>query len=385
MCVLIKYSVAWMGAACRRRGAIVLVDSIDNHRAFNRRDLSNEHYGAMDAIIVQTQKHAAWLAEQGHTALVVPHPHGNLGSWSVASHVRPTIRGVGFVASDAKNMPTQSDLRMIVRACCRVNATLYVVSTGGAAFRFKQQNCSEEDLMAAAEDRHLTDEGRSLCEASRPRHNSGTSHPGRATALRVGASVGPMAPSFEREALAQLTDDTGQRKHYESARLLELIDVGVLWRPGRQQGNSLAIHNRPPTRMHWWWSHAIPVIGYPMEAYLDAGRRVGYPESLLNLTTSEEIEGALRRVAQPQERACLQAPSRQGAMLSSPLYSSSELLVAICALAERCGALDEPRPEELRQPVGHWARRMATRYRARGGQHADAKGGASTDESYQQV
>ena len=370
MCVLIKYSVAWMGAACRRRGAIVLVDSIDNHRAFNRRDLGNEHYGAMDAIIVQTQKHAAWLAEQGHTALVVPHPHGNLGAWSVASHVRPTIRGVGFVASDAKNMPTQSDLRMIVRACCRFNATLYIVGTGGAAFRFKQQNCTEEDLMAAAENRHWAEEGRSPCAASGPHGNQ---HPGRATAVRFGTSGGPLMSNFGAEALAQLRDETGQRKYYESTRLLELIDVGVLWRPGRQQGSAFAIRNRPPTRMHWWWSHGIPVIGYPMEAYLDAGRRVSYPESLLNLTTSEEIEEALRRIAQPQERACLQAPSLQGAMLSSPLYSSSELLVAICALAERCGALDEPRPEELRQPVGQWARRIATRHRARGaGQRADA-------------
>ena len=44
-----------MGAACRRRGAIVLVDSIDNYRAFKRGTLTNEHYAAMDAILVQTR------------------------------------------------------------------------------------------------------------------------------------------------------------------------------------------------------------------------------------------------------------------------------------------------------------------------------------------
>ena len=33
-------------------------------------------------------------------------------------------------------------------------------------------------------------------------------------------------------------------------------------------GGPLAVQNRPPTRMHWWWSHAIPVIGYPTEVQL---------------------------------------------------------------------------------------------------------------------
>ena len=58
-CVIIKYSVAWVGAACRRRGALVLVDSIDNHRAYSQATLNNEHYAAMDAVIVQTEAHAA--------------------------------------------------------------------------------------------------------------------------------------------------------------------------------------------------------------------------------------------------------------------------------------------------------------------------------------
>ena len=122
-CVILKYSVAWVGAACRRRGAIVLVDNIDNYRAFKRGTLSNEHYAAMDAILVQTRTprahprpdpnpcpipntnvnlntnssaspnrpgaHASLLASWGHTAVVVPHSHGNLQHWSVARGVRP--------------------------------------------------------------------------------------------------------------------------------------------------------------------------------------------------------------------------------------------------------------------------------------------------------
>ena len=132
-CVILKYSVAWVGAACRRRGAIVLVDSIDNYRAFKRGTLVNEHYAAMDAILVQTRTprahprpdpnpcpnpntntnanpsqnpnpsenpnpdpnpsrpgaHASLLASWGHSAVVVPHSHGNLQHWSVARGVRP--------------------------------------------------------------------------------------------------------------------------------------------------------------------------------------------------------------------------------------------------------------------------------------------------------
>ena len=110
-CIILKYSVAWVGAACRRRGALVLVDSIDNYRAFKRTTLTNEHYGAMDAILVQTRTpqeaptpdqqtsrataahtpqrsrqdcyshahaspwagaHASLLASWGHTAVVLP-------------------------------------------------------------------------------------------------------------------------------------------------------------------------------------------------------------------------------------------------------------------------------------------------------------------------
>lgn len=123
VCIVLKYSVAWVGAACRRRGAVVLVDSIDNYRAFKRGTLTNEHWAAMDAILVQTRAHASLLASWGHTAVVLPHSHGNLRQWSVASGVRPSIRGVGFVvsASPASNRCCDAE-------CCAL--TSCVGSTG---------------------------------------------------------------------------------------------------------------------------------------------------------------------------------------------------------------------------------------------------------------
>ena len=241
-------------------------------------------------------------------------------------------------------MPSSNDMQHIVRACCRVNATLYVLGTNRGSWGFKESNCSrthlaDDQAIRTDKDAH---EPLALCNFT-PSARQAT-----------GASLGHLVP---------LQDETGQRRHYESARLLELIDVGILWRPGNQKGSATAVLNRPPTRMHWWWSHGIPVIGYPMEAYLDAGRRVGYPLELLNLTKSRHIEEALRRLAPPEERSCLQARARRGAALSSPSYSAIELLATICAVAERCGATIEA--GRLLQPSSHWARRLSTRHAAR--------------------
>ena len=99
----------------------------------------------------------------------------------------------------------------------------------------------------------------------------------------------------------------------------------------------MAIHNRPPTRMHWWFSHGIPVIGYPMAAYLDAARRVGYPIELLNLTSADHIERALLRIASQETRGCLRQAAAHGALVSSPWYSAVQLLAAVCTVAKRCG------------------------------------------------
>ena len=323
-CVIIKYSVAWVGAACRRRGALVLVDSIDNHRAYSQATLNNEHYAAMDAVIVQTEAHAAMLASWGHLAVVLPHPHGNLGEWGVAGEVRPQLRGVGFVAADQRNMPTREDMNIILRACCRANVTLYHVSsrTSGLGIKpYTNHNCSE---------------------VIRPDVIKGTgeSFPASATcAMRQGENRAP--PSFAATLSSvdtlQIRDPTGQRRYYDSTQLLSLVDVGLVWRPGHQQGGNIAISNRPPTRLHWWWSHGIPAIGYPMNAYVDAAKRADYPNWLLNLTSAEHIEGALRSLRPPEERSCLQRIARRGAHLSSPWYSSIELLAAICAIGERCG------------------------------------------------
>lgn len=347
-CIIIKYSVAWVGAACRRRGALVFVDSIDNSRAFSQATLRNEHYMAMDAIIVQTEVHAAMVASWGHVAVVLPHPHGNLGAWSVAESVRPRLRGVGFVVADSKNMPTREDVRRMQRATCRANVTFYVVSShtkGGLSISpYMHPNCTDGAWHGP--------------DFSRP---SGGANPSGTCDARHGGGGGGAHRLSSRawtfgSDLESLRDPTHQRRYYESAQLLELIDVGLVWKPGHQQGGRIAQHNRPPTRMHWWWSHGIPVIGSPMAAYVDAARRAHYPEELLNLTTADHIEAALHRLAAADERQCLQRAARHGAHLSSPWYAALELLAAICAVGERCGQplhIANPPPQTMPLSDGH--------------------------------
>ena len=342
-CVILKYPVAWIGAACRRRGAVVVGDAIDNHRAFSRATFGNEHYAAMDAMMVQTEWHAAEVASWGYHAIVLPHAHGNLDSWSVATTTRRRLRGVGFVVSDLKNMPTRDDMRAILRACCHVNTTLYVINSAADGLRIHPyaHNCTDTEWFsenasgtAEASRRQAADgvassapQSPHLAKACQLARSAASHGHGGEDRLSAGAAVGVDA----------VVDSTRQRRYYESEALLRLVDVGLVWRPGKQQGGPVAIHNRPPTRMHWWFSHAIPVVGYPMGAYLDAARRVGYPLELLNVTSALRLEHALLSLAPPEARACLRQTASHGARVSSPWHSGFQLLASLCTLAKRCG------------------------------------------------
>ena len=340
-CIIIKYSVAWVGTACRRRGALVLVDSIDNHRAYSAATLNNEHYRAMDAIIVQTEEHAKMVADWGHVAVVLPHPHGNLGAWSVANTVRRRVRNIGFVAQDNKNMPTREDLRGIIRACCRANVTIYLVSSKAEGLQIHPMNRHHNCTTYAVEEANSDFIG---LRAPAPV----ASMPGLACSSNFDGQFMPLMNDSFPPSDHELRDPTRQRRHYESSKLIDMIDLGLVWRPGNQQGGKIAVDNRPPTRLHWWWSHGIPTIGYPMPAYLDSARRIGYPQELLNLTTTWDVERAILQLASSADRSCLQRAAVHGACLSSPWYTSLELVAAVCALADRCGMPLQPSTNTLR-------------------------------------
>ena len=101
-----------------------------------------------------------------------------------------------------------------------------------------------------------------------------------------------------------------------------------------------------------------------MEAYLDAARRSGYPEELVNLTTAGDIERALVRIAPSERRRCLQETSLHGAHLTSPWYSAQELLAGICELATRCHVRLPLSQHRIGQSAARWA---ASDHRGAGG------------------
>ena len=101
-CIVVKYAAAWAADVCRRHGAITLLDGVDNYRVADPRLLHTREYGVWDVIAVQTRVHAEMLAgpEFNRTAVVLPHPHGNLGGWGVATGVHRHVHGIGFVYQD---------------------------------------------------------------------------------------------------------------------------------------------------------------------------------------------------------------------------------------------------------------------------------------------
>jgi hypothetical protein len=127
-----------------------------------------------------------------------------------------------------------------------------------------------------------------------------------------------------------------QMPFYESPDgALNQIDVALLWAPTERvaKDGELAVHNRPPTRMHWWYSHGHPVLADGrMEAYKDAGQRVGYPPTLLNVSSASTLSKALCSIADKGTRTKLQALSTFGGSMSSPVVAGESLLVALCTL-----------------------------------------------------
>jgi hypothetical protein len=174
----------------------------------------------------------------------------------VAASTRERLRGVGFVMSDAKNMPTRDDMRSIVRGCCRANTTLYVINSAADGMRIQpyHHNCSNtewfsENASASAAALHR----RGGARAARPRAiDAPMPHPPAeleplalpiACHLRAKPSAVPSSgavASARAVATAAATiaagvanpdDPTRQRRFYESEALLRLIDVRLVRSP----------------------------------------------------------------------------------------------------------------------------------------------------------
>ena len=341
-CVLIKYHSGLVAKICKNLGAVVLLDCIDNHRCFSAGQAGElkAHY---NAVIVQTRVHAEWLAARGVRALVQPHPHGDHKRRRVAHPMRNRLLSVGLVFGDAKNLPDRSGFEAICSACARVNATLYLIdSPSSTMLKPPRLGCKPAMIIPSASPLRCTHGDASPRDQVLGVSDDGTplTRPDErcSEVLAGNRSATEHAGAFHYRG--NLTDVTGQHRFYDSAvnhRLKDLIDVGLLWPPGGRRDSSMAVANRPGTRMHWWWAQSIPVIAYPMPAYTEASQRINYPPSLVDLTTQADIERALCTIASRRSRTCLQRAVVRGAFLTSPLHAALELLTTVCVAADAAG------------------------------------------------
>jgi hypothetical protein len=71
-----------------------------------------------------------------------------------------------------------------------------------------------------------------------------------------------------------------------------------------------------------------------MNAYIDAGRHLGYPDELLHVDSPAALDDALCSVARPEVRNKLQRLAKYGGSHASPTLSANTLLTQACALVD---------------------------------------------------
>lgn len=115
--------------------------------------------------------------------------------------------------------------------------------------------------------------------------------------------------------------------------------MGLLWPPEPRRGHSaMAVRNRPPTRMHWWFAQGIPVIAYPMPAYVDAARRINYPAELVMVNSSKQLERSFCLLASLRKCASTHASSLIHRLTLLEWSSRSPVPpLQQAALSPRCG------------------------------------------------
>lgn len=303
---MIKYADPPVHAFCRARGALVILDNVDNYRGFESKHVNGTLYQSTDAVLVQTRWHAEWFARKyGLRAIVLPHPHGNLNGWNVMPRVRPRALGLGLLLGDAwRNQPPKPDLEAFTAVACAAGLRMTIVdSPPGRGISYRYKPCPNASSGSRALREAWSREHRRGARGERGERRPawlGADDPMAALSQEMKACAAPPASAvaslrtrfcassqaalegafvaralgtrFPVEGIAHqarakgLVDVTHQKQYYEEPRpptpsLHDTVDIGILWKPGNQMGGQLAIRNRPPTRMHWWWSHGIPTLG----------------------------------------------------------------------------------------------------------------------------
>lgn len=370
-CVMIKYPDTPVHHFCRSRGALVILDNVDNFRGFEAKTVFTESWQSVDAVLVQTREHGRWLADRFRMrAIVLPHPHGNLNGWGVSRGVRPRMRSVGLLLGDLwRNQPPRAEVDALVAISCAVNVTMYTVASVNARrpISYSRYTCpnathgTQQLVHAWRRERRVgeapppwLDDPFTLLPQVCARQRSARTRVCQGASLNVTRTLGLLESEGEQDRERILLDTTKQRVFYDVPSLHHTIDVGLLWRPGNQMGVPFAVRNRPPTRMFWWWSHGVPVLGYPMVAYAEGAERAGYPREMLNVSRAIDLPATLCALQDAQTRTCLRAAALRGSTLSSPQYSAHQLVAALCEVATTCST---PAAGNATHPLAAIARR----------------------------
>lgn len=338
VCVLVKYGGADLrgrssaaATQCKRAGALVLFDCIDRHACFRSHELrTSAEFREVDGFLTQTEPHRQWLGTRGVAAALLPHPHGNSGGWGRSPAVGARLGRVGLMVGTTRNLPAQSELLALAAACCGAGARLVLVSSpnvleGRRSYSAETLPCPAAG--AAGERQGGGSEAGTAPAAASPRCSS---------PLRCRGDEPEEAAQLPRGALRPLHGDVGgQARFYNASELRGLVDVALLWPPPVEGLTGFAVHHRPPTRLHFWWSLGVPVVGYPMPAYVEAARRAGYPAELLHVASPAQVGSALCAIRGQAPRECLRRLALRGARRSSPQASAFELLGAACEIARQ--------------------------------------------------
>ena len=347
VCITVQKPSLEANRVCREHGALVLLDCVDNPQCAQAEGLAMPAVKTADALLVQTMTHRQVLRSQGLHAAVWPHPHGNFMNWSPSGPPRDKIANVGLLVSDPKkSMPDNQTLQALADVCCDHGAKLFLVF-GGEDGNVKPNGPPPLRVVSPSK--------AGWQERCRVRQQASHASPRLAKCAASGAEgastkLAVDSPPADEEALAARLREMGQPLEKEAAVLnqralyqssgdisgqyaLGTIDVALLWpERGAKKNGPFIANNKPPTALSWWFSHGTPVLAHSMNAYLEAGQRVGYPDQLLRVDSPSALDDALCKIAPPAVRARLQRLSKYGGSLASPTLSANNLLVEVCGL-----------------------------------------------------
>ena len=254
-CLLVKIvddsAVAW----CRKRGATVFYDVLDNLGALHQLITlpPDQHLAVrfdVDVVLTQTQKLANHLG--AHRAATLYHHQTNPGVVVPLERTRAEACLVGFMAGNKHNLLKKKTLEKLRRAMWTAAAGPPGHAARRIVFRVVEQGLDRDNSAA-----HLQRKDFKLPPSGSRSYWGGA-------AKCTGA---PLPSEGSYEATPQAI--------FHNASAITAVDIALLWPPD-SKGETM---ERPPTRLLYWLSHGVPAVvfgGYRSYAEIATAHNYGY-------------------------------------------------------------------------------------------------------------